>query len=59
MRFKVFSAYTTIPEEFSIDTEVTEKDYDQYVETLKSISCLTVVAHAFNPSTWKAEAVDL
>ena len=36
MRFKVFSAYTTIPEEFSIDTEVTEKDYDQYVETLKN-----------------------
>lgn len=38
MRFKVFSAYTTIPEEFSVNTEITEKDYDQYVERLKSKS---------------------
>ncbi len=43
MRFKVFSAYTTIPEEFSIDTEVTEKDYDQYVETLKNKSTIEFV----------------
>jgi len=38
MRFKVFSSYTTIPEEYSINTEITEKEYEQYVETLKNKS---------------------
>jgi len=38
MRFKVFSSYTTIPEEYSINTQITEKEYEQYVETLKNKS---------------------
>lgn len=38
MKFKVFSAYTNIPEEYSINTEITEKEYDQFVETLKNKS---------------------
>lgn len=38
MKFKVFSAYKNIPEEYSINTEITEKEYGQFVETLKNKS---------------------
>lgn len=38
MKFKVFSAYVNIPEEYSINTEITEGEYENFVETLKSKS---------------------